>query len=173
MNYLLLIIFLLGSFVMASEETLGIVRIKNTQPVKYNAVTGKIIPDSHNTILRIQDIAYDEIKPGKVALISTQGDRYDALMVIFDEADNKNVIPQKFGQYLYKNKGFQINVTQDVLEFDSSTYLSKLKIDAEDVILKKNSTSKAVSLRAIVCPMKKNWVRNPRTPGLLVRTNCL
>ncbi len=158
---------------MANEKTLGIVRIKNTQPVKYHTATGKIIPDSQNTILRIQDIAYDETKPGKVALVSTKGDRYDALMVIFNKADSRNTVPQKFGEYLYNNHGFQINVTQDDLEFDSTTYLSILKIDAEDIVLKKNSNSNAVSLRTIVCPMRRDWDWNPWTPDILVRTKCL
>lgn len=173
MSYVFFIVFILASFAMADESALGIVRIKNTQPAKYSLNTGKIIPNSQHTILKIKNISYDEKRPGRVALISTSGAVYDALLVFFEKIDRENTFPHKFEQYLYNNRGFVIDVSQSDLEFATNNFLSILKISAKNLIVRRPGQAHSMYLRGVICPMRAPSGFIPWADDIRASGNCL
>lgn len=163
-GYILFLIFVLGSFAMASE-TQGLVRIKDSQPARYDNA-GKLIPGSMNTILKIEKIFIDNQTPDVLVLIPAKNATYDYFVINFEKFRDKNLATQNFGMSL--KKGFLIEVQATDLEFLSVQFMSVLEIDANkiDVLSRRGMAIAIKSCTETGLNRLNTWINN-------AQPNCL
>lgn len=172
MNYLLFFLFLFGSFVMANEGSLGVVKILNTQPPQYNS-SGRIIPNSMNTIIQIQKVDYSLSSPDVLVLVAKRNSPYDAIAIIFKNSQDAHLALQKFKGFLIRNGAFEINVSEKDLVFDSSRFLSILEVQADRLLVQIDRSQYTTALRNAVCPITTEYGLLPWIASKTVREDCL
>jgi hypothetical protein len=166
-GYILFLIFVLGSFALAAENNVGTVRIKNTSSARLDS-SGKIIPNSMNTLLKITHVFVSAKYPGFVVLVPEKQSGYDAFVISFNRFQDKAVVSQRFGSVL--KKGFVIDVSPKDVRFDSTHYLSILEADVNN-LKAQSSSGEAVALTK--CSKEDTNMFGVWASDVLVAKNCL
>jgi hypothetical protein len=161
-GYIFFLLLVICSFAAAKENVVGYVRIKNNQPARYN------VPNSGDTLLKIKYVYHDDKRPQFVVLVPVDESRIDALVVNFDRFKEKGLVSKRFKNAL--EPGFLIDISAKDLVFDSSQFLSVLKVDANNI----NSLTQRGKYTAIKeCSRKNTQGWNVWTSDIQLTDDCL